>query len=61
MKEEEKSSLCWYVALDIHKHYSVVAGVDREGEEILLSCRVEHRDLEDWRRSACSTIVFWLN
>jgi transposase len=48
MKDEEKSSLCRYVALDIHKHYSVVAGVDRDGEEILPPCRVEHLDLEGW-------------
>jgi hypothetical protein len=34
--------------LDIHKYYSVVAGVDREGEEILPACRVEHLDLENW-------------
>ncbi len=48
MKEEEKSSHCRYVALDIHKHYSVVAGVDRDGQEILPPCRVEHLDLENW-------------
>jgi len=35
MKEEEKASHCRYVALDIHKYYSVVAGVNREGKEIL--------------------------
>ena len=35
MKEEQKSSVIRYIALDIHKHYSVVAGVNREGEEIL--------------------------
>jgi transposase len=48
MKEEEKSSCCRYVALDIHKYYSVVAGVDRDGDEILAACRVEHVDLENW-------------
>jgi len=48
MKEGEKSSVCRYIALDIHKHYSVVAGVNRDGEEILPACRVEHPDLEDW-------------
>jgi len=48
MEEGEKASPCRYVALDIHKYYSVVAGVDREGEEILSACRVEHVDLEDW-------------
>ncbi len=37
-----------YVALDIHKHYCVVAGVDREGRVVLQPVRVEHADLEDW-------------
>jgi transposase len=37
-----------YVALDIHKHYCVVAGVDREGKVILQPVRVEHADLEGW-------------
>ena len=37
-----------YVALDIHKHYCVVAGVDREGRMVLQSVRVEHADLEGW-------------
>jgi transposase len=48
MEEEQKASPCRYIALDIHKYYSVVAGVDREGQEILPACRVEHVDLEDW-------------
>jgi hypothetical protein len=48
MKDGEKSSVCRYIALDIHKHYSVVAGVDRDGQEILSPYRVEHLDLEDW-------------
>lgn len=48
MEEGEKSSAIRYIALDIHKYYSVVAGVDRDGEEILPACRVEHADLEDW-------------
>jgi transposase len=48
MKEDEKSSSCRYVALDIHKYYSVVAGVDREGKEVLAPQRVEHLDLEEW-------------
>ncbi len=48
MKEEEKSSHCRYVVLDIHKYYSVVAGVDRDGEELLSRCRVEHAELESW-------------
>jgi transposase len=37
-----------YVALDIHKHYCVVAGVDREGRVLLQPVRVEHTDLEGW-------------
>jgi len=37
-----------YVALDIHKHYCVVAGVDREGRVVLQPVRVEHADLEGW-------------
>ena len=48
MEEEQKASPCRYIALDIHKYYSVVAGVDREGKEILPACRVEHLDLENW-------------
>jgi transposase len=37
-----------YIALDIHKHYCVVAGVDREGRVVLQAVRVEHQDLEGW-------------
>ena len=37
-----------YVALDIHKHYCVVAGVEREGRVVLPPVRVEHADLEGW-------------
>jgi len=37
-----------YVALDIHKHYCVIAGVDREGRVMLQPVRVEHADLEGW-------------
>jgi transposase len=37
-----------YVALDIHKQYCVVAGVDREGRVMLQPVRVEHEDLEGW-------------
>jgi transposase len=48
MEKGEKASTCRYIGLDIHKYYSVVAGVDREGEEILPACRVEHMDLENW-------------
>jgi transposase len=48
MEEGEKARPCRYIALDIHKYYSVVAGVDRDGEEILSPCRVEHAELESW-------------
>jgi len=37
-----------YVALDIHKHYCVIAAVDREGRVVLHPVRVEHADLEGW-------------
>lgn len=37
-----------YVALDIHKKYSVMGGVDREGRVVLQAVRVEHADLEGW-------------
>lgn len=37
-----------YVALDIHKQYCVVAGVDRDGRVLLPPVRVEHADLEGW-------------
>ncbi len=37
-----------YVALDIHKHYCVVAAVDRDGKVVLQPVRVEHQDLEGW-------------
>ena len=36
------------MALDIHKHYCVVAAVDREGRIMLQPVRVEHVDLEAW-------------
>src|SRR3990172_5258779 len=36
------------LALDIHKHYSVVAGVNFEGQVILEPVRIEHADLENW-------------
>ena len=37
-----------YVALDIHKHYCVIAGVDRDVKVVLQAVRVEHTDLEGW-------------
>jgi transposase len=37
-----------YLALDIHKHYSVVAGVNFEGQVVQEPVRIEHADLEVW-------------
>jgi transposase len=37
-----------YLALDIHKHYSIVAGVNFDGQVILEPVRIEHADLETW-------------
>jgi transposase len=48
MEEIPKARVCRYVALDIHKHYCVVAGVDRDGQVVLQPVRVEHEDLEGW-------------
>ncbi len=48
MEDEQKASTNRYIALDIHKYYSVVAGVNRDAEEILPPYRVEHLNLEEW-------------
>jgi transposase len=49
MNEEiDTRALRRYVALDIHKHYCVIAAVDREGRVVLQVVRVEHADLEGW-------------
>jgi transposase len=37
-----------YIALDIHKKYCVIGGVDREGRVLLQAVRVEHADLDGW-------------
>jgi transposase len=37
-----------YIALDIHKHYAVVAAVDREGEVLLKPRQVTNEQLSDW-------------
>ena len=56
MEERAKARAIRYIALDIHKHYCVVAGVDREGRVLLQPVRVEHADLEGWlRKHLCST------
>lgn len=49
MREGEHARLSQrYVALDIHKYYSVVAGVNRDGQVLLPPVRVEHEDLGEW-------------
>ncbi len=49
MSEEANAILSRrYVALDIHKHYCVVAAVNRDGEVTLEPVRVEHEGLERW-------------
>lgn len=48
--EENTRPLRRYVALDIHKHYCVVAGVSRDSQVVLQPVRVEHADLEGWLR-----------
>lgn len=48
MEERPKAIGCRYIALDIHKHYCVIAGVDRDGQVVLQPVRVEHEDLEGW-------------
>jgi transposase len=40
-----------YIALDIHKHYAVVAGVDREGEVLMKPRQVTNQQLEGWAES----------
>jgi transposase len=50
-----------YMALDIHKKYCVIGGVDREGRVVLQAVRVEHADLEGWLRKnlrATDHVVF---
>lgn len=37
-----------YLALDIHKYYSVVAGVNFDSQVVLEPVRIEHVDLEAW-------------
>lgn len=46
--KEDARPLQRYIALDIHKHYCVIAGVDREGRVMKQPERVEHTDLEGW-------------
>lgn len=56
MEESSKARVLRYIALDIHKHYCVIAGVDREGRVLLQPVRVEHADLEGWlKKHLCST------
>jgi len=39
-----------YVALDIHKHYSMIGAVNRDSELLVDPRRVEHSHLEAWLR-----------
>ena len=48
MRDIPKAIVSRYIALDIHKHYCVVGGVDRDGQIVLQPVRVEHEDLESW-------------
>ena len=49
MNKSSKSIPCQrYLALDIHKHYSMVGAVDRDSEVLLDPRRVEHSHLENW-------------
>ena len=48
MRDIPRAIVCRYIALDIHKHYCVVGGVDRDGQIVLQPVRVEHEDLESW-------------
>jgi transposase len=51
MSEEEKArEETRYLGLDIHKQYSVIAGVDKAGRVVLPAVRVEHEELEAWAR-----------
>ena len=53
MKEDESArGTRRYVALDIHKHYSVIGAVDREGRVVLHPVRDEHADLEEWLKKS---------
>ena len=47
MKTNDRSSIR-YIALDIHKHYAVVAAVDREGDVLLKPRKVTNEQLLDW-------------
>ena len=48
MEDRSEARGIRYIALDIHKKYCVIAGVDREGRVGLQPVRVEHADLEGW-------------
>ena len=48
MEDIPKARVCRYIALDIHKHYCIAGGVDRDGRVVLQPIRVEHEDLEGW-------------
>jgi hypothetical protein len=50
MEDNPKARAFRYIALDIHKHYCVVAGVKHDGQVVLQPVRVEHEDLESWMK-----------
>ena len=37
-----------FIALDIHKHYALIAAVDREGQVLLKPRKVTNEQLPDW-------------
>jgi len=57
-EDRDTRALRRYVALDIHKHYCVIAGVDREGRVVLQPVRVEHADLEGWLKKNLRAIMW---
>jgi hypothetical protein len=50
METNPESSTCCF-AFDIHKHYAVVATVDREGQVLLKSRKVTNEQLSEWATS----------
>ena len=60
MKEELYARLSRrYLALDIHKHYSVVGGVNFDSKEVLEPVRIEHADLEGWLKKHIQPTIMW--
>jgi len=55
MEERAKARANRYIALDIHKHYRVIVGVDREGRILLHAVQVEQAALEAWLKKHLSS------